>query len=432
MTSRTIILSDIHMGPGGPLSVFEDEIALAHFIGGLADDAIPTELILAGDVFDFLQSPDYQGFDPHRASERFAAIVRNNGDVFGALRKFAATPKNEITLLAGNHDPEVLLPSVRTAFEGIINRRGLVRYDEAVSTDSSGRRLWGRAICNGVVLVVHGDRGDSHNDIDRDQVLRDGKTKLPPGSNLVFQVLAKLQLKHPWVYELKPELETVIPLLLYLDKKHTLRFLKEHFGLTLVMLRNLISSKITSDPNLRTTAKQATVTDVTGQLVLALAEGLEDVPPMQADIFLARFDHWSGGSTGPEHGRSTLAPHDGVGRWLLRSWLSRVRNNERFLAEDGPDELYLRLRPLLPPQVEVLVAGHTHGPRAFAAKTPAYFNSGTWIPIGQLPPGPIEKVIDDLEAGLPWVRIVPRTYVEVNNLDRRVMLRRCDATGTPI
>jgi UDP-2,3-diacylglucosamine pyrophosphatase LpxH len=54
---RAIILSDLHLGPGGALATFRDDAALSGFLQRLsAADAPPTELILAGDCFDFLQT----------------------------------------------------------------------------------------------------------------------------------------------------------------------------------------------------------------------------------------------------------------------------------------------------------------------------------------------------------------------------------------
>lgn len=430
MTARAIILSDVHLGPAGPLSVFEDDSALAAFISKLAQEPSSTELILGGDVFDFLQCPGYVGFDQRVAEERFLSIAASHTEVFQSLATFAKRKGNEVTLLSGNHDPEVLLPVVRAAFEREISRPGTVRYEQPLCTDEEGRSLWGRGLCEDTVWVVHGDRGDSQNDIHREEILRVGGTSLPAGSHLVFQVLSKLHPTKPWVYELKPEFETVLPLLLYLDKDLTLSYLQEHYGLTLTMLRNLILSKLSPESTLGTNQPKEAHTEVAEQLASALSLGLSSLPQMQSELLLARFGRWPGPSFGSGAEPPTLASHDGVGRWLLRSWLSSVRRTERFLAQDEPDDLYQKLRSLLPSRVQVLIAGHTHGPRAILNKVPAYFNSGTWIPIGKLPDGALEQVIDNLEAGQPWTRTVPRTFVEVDIASRHVKLGRCDENGT--
>jgi hypothetical protein len=238
---RAVVLSDLHLGPEGPLATFRDSRALAALLDGLAAPGDPpTELVLAGDVFDFLQTGGYDGFDPARAVERLDAILQGpHAPVVAALDRFAARPSTEVTLLAGNHDPEMLLPSVREAFERAIHRVGSVRYpDDDPLAPGLGDRwpVWGRALGNaaGSVWVVHGDRWDTHNAIHRDELRRavvEGREfKLPVGSQLVYRVLSRLQPENRWIPELKPELPVVFPLLLYLDARVTLPFLEEHWG----------------------------------------------------------------------------------------------------------------------------------------------------------------------------------------------------------
>jgi UDP-2,3-diacylglucosamine pyrophosphatase LpxH len=131
---RAVVLSDLHLGPAGPLATFREGRALARFIAGLAAaDEPPTELVLAGDVFDFLQVEGYDGFDAGRAAERLRGEILagpETAPVVEALRLFGGRGGGEITLLAGNHDPEMLLDDVRLAFEEAIGRRGSVRYPE--------------------------------------------------------------------------------------------------------------------------------------------------------------------------------------------------------------------------------------------------------------------------------------------------------------
>jgi UDP-2,3-diacylglucosamine pyrophosphatase LpxH len=76
------------------------------------------ELVLAGDSFDFLQVPGYDGFSATKAAARFGKIAENPGTarVLGALRRLAGRAGVELTVLAGNHDPELLVDSVRDAF----------------------------------------------------------------------------------------------------------------------------------------------------------------------------------------------------------------------------------------------------------------------------------------------------------------------------
>ncbi len=53
-TKRAWVFSDIHLGPDGPLGVFRDGEALGLAWKSIAaGEPVGTELILAGDVFDF-------------------------------------------------------------------------------------------------------------------------------------------------------------------------------------------------------------------------------------------------------------------------------------------------------------------------------------------------------------------------------------------
>jgi hypothetical protein len=139
-----IVLSDLHLGPDNLLSTFRDEETLAALFDRFSQeaDAPRTELILAGDLFDFLQTEGYGGFDAARSVERLETILsgRRTAAVIEALRRWAGRPGLEITVLAGNHDPEMLLPAVRS--------------DESPA-------LWGRAVGAGErqanVLQARGD-----------------------------------------------------------------------------------------------------------------------------------------------------------------------------------------------------------------------------------------------------------------------------------
>ena len=86
--ARAVVLSDIHLGPGNDLSTFRDDRALAALIDRLAAKGEPpTELVLAGDCFDFLQVEGYDGFSADKAEERFLAEIGKTG---GAVKKAQA------------------------------------------------------------------------------------------------------------------------------------------------------------------------------------------------------------------------------------------------------------------------------------------------------------------------------------------------------
>lgn len=431
------------MGPGGPLTTFRDHEPLAAFFEGLAGPREPpTELILAGDVFDFLQAPGYAGFEPPRAPAHFETILTNPATrhVMRALARFARGAGHEITLLSGNHDPELLLPSVRERFEDEIGCRGRVRYadDEAlVPRKQDSPPVCGRALGTDAqqVCVVHGDRWDAVNAIERDRLREAGaqghsSAELPTGSQLVYKVLSRVKPGNPWVDELKPEFPAVLLLLLYLDGAATAAFLRQHLGLSAQLLREQIKGLLHAGPLFGPEPEGGRAEPP--QLAGLLAYGLGHEPAARHELLLAQLAAVMEGRLTPAVA-GTLAEHGGVGRWLLRAWLAGIRRADRFQQLDGPDDLPRSAEPTFDANVVALVAGHTHGARIRPIPLPAYFNTGTWVPVARVPEGDVAALIDGLEAAGRWPAEAPRTFVEVQWGDGRpsVRLGRCDARGVP-
>jgi UDP-2,3-diacylglucosamine pyrophosphatase LpxH len=441
-TTRAIILSDIHLGPENDLCTFRDDVALAAFIERLArPDEPATEMVLAGDCFDFLQSADYIGFDASLAAGRFGAILQSprTSRVISALRGFAARAGNEITLLSGNHDPEMLLPDVRGLFEEAIGRRGSVRFadDEPLrAADGDRPPVWGRALGepDHPVWVVHGDRWDPSNMIHRDRVrelVRAGQpVALPVGSHLVFEILRHIKPTRGWIDELKPE-GGVFLLLLYLDFEHTAAFLLKHYRLTAALLDAQIRAQLRMGPLFGENAPAPPVLNVPTLLAGLLAEDLRAASKPQREVLLTQLDERLGGK--PAAAEGTFAAHDGVPRLLLRAWLLWMRHADRFQDPIGPDSIPAAAARYLPDGLAALIAGHTHGPRALTELRPAYFNTGTWIPVGKIPPGDLKEQIDQLDDGPTWPADSPRSFVQIDlaSAPARVALGFCDRDGTP-
>src|SRR6185295_19077231 len=62
---RRVIISDLHIGAGDRLDDFDADAELTRFIRNYVAGSAPTELILAGDSFEFLQVrlPDLSDFE---------------------------------------------------------------------------------------------------------------------------------------------------------------------------------------------------------------------------------------------------------------------------------------------------------------------------------------------------------------------------------
>lgn len=454
---RAIVLSDIHLGPGTMLTTFREQDALAAFLIRLGSEpgAPPTELILAGDTFDFLQLEGYKGFEARRSANQLEMLLANppTAQVITALKSFASKSGNEVTVLAGNHDPEMLVPDVRRCFEEAISRTGSVFYpDDTPLEPRDGERLpvWGRALTsNGAaVWVVHGDRWDPFNQIDREVVLnaiaRDEPVNLPPGSHLVFEVLSQVKPHHRWVDELKPELPTVLLLLLYLDPKRARTWLSKHLGLRSRLLRDFIQAKIAASVTMGPENSVASVASsiphgavsfapeaASDLLCTLLAEDLRLEVPERRDWLLGELSTWLEQGAPLRSSTPTFAEHGGIGRLLLRTWLRYVRRFSEFHRLDAEDDIRDLATRYLSSEVKAVVAGHTHGARVRHDLRPAYFNTGTWIPVGRLPDGDLNASIDVLELDRSWPTAAPRTFavIELGDGPPAVRLARSDADG---
>ncbi len=438
------------MGPDNDLCSFRDEKALAGLLSCLADeaDAPHTELVLAGDIFDFLQVEDYNGFDIERSAQRFEEILSapRTAEVMGALRRFAQKPGVEVTILAGNHDPELLVPSVRERFEDAIGRKGSVLHaDDEPLRPGIGEQLpvWGRALGKEgrAVWVIHGDRWDTLNAINRGTVreaIASGKpVPLPPGSHLVFEVLQKLKPTYGWIDQIKPE-ASVLVMLIYLDPPRAAEFLQKHMGLTARVVRGMVNAALRKGPlfgpgEVAVLSRQELgpepEPDAGALIVNLLAGALSEEPEARRDLLLADLEGRLRGAAAPAPG--TLAEHSGLGRLLLRAGLRSLRRADRFQEPDRPDSILGSSTWYVPEGVQALVAGHTHGARVISDLRPAYFNTGTWLPVGKIPEGDVATLIDQVEKGSAWSTESPRTFVQVELGDGMPMVRlfACDENG---
>ena len=93
---RRVIISDLHLGAGDRLDDFDADAELSTFIHRYVAGTEPTELILAGDSFEFLQVrlPDLSDFEwsGEAAAQRLGAIIAAHAGPIAALRVFLDQP----------------------------------------------------------------------------------------------------------------------------------------------------------------------------------------------------------------------------------------------------------------------------------------------------------------------------------------------------
>ncbi len=432
MGRRAYVLSDLHLGPGGALSSFHEEVRLVGLLKMWSMERDGFELILAGDVFDFLQVEGYDGFDAARAPERLESLLKHPGTaaVMAGLKMVASRPGVDLTVLAGNHDPELLVPAVREEVERRLGRSGTVRWaddEPLVARAGEHPAIWGRAVGPAgdparQSWVVHGDRWDPANAIDRDAlraaVAEGRKVDLPVGSHLVFEVLSKLKLSHRWVDEMKPELQVVLPLLLAIAPSETARYMRDHLGvagrLVVAQIRALFrAGPLFGDQATPETSDDGGPPPVSESIARALAAELAGAGASAQDRALAELEPLLAEGVLPPLGGDTLSSASGLRGLLLRTWLRLVHQTDRFGRIDGPDSTAAAARRYLPPGLGALIAGHTHGPRIRADLAPPYFNSGTWTPTRTIPEdvsGLLDSLLDPAAPRVPS----PGTFVRID------------------
>jgi UDP-2,3-diacylglucosamine pyrophosphatase LpxH len=153
---RRVVISDLHLGAGDRLDDFDADAELSGFIREYVNSDVPTELILAGDTFEFLQVrlPDLSDFEwsAEAAARRLSAILAAHAEPIAALRVFLERPGNQLTVLIGNHDFELHYTAAK------------MRLREALGLAEDDPRLrFGLTYCGGGVYIDHGMQFDPWN-----------------------------------------------------------------------------------------------------------------------------------------------------------------------------------------------------------------------------------------------------------------------------
>jgi UDP-2,3-diacylglucosamine pyrophosphatase LpxH len=150
-----VFVSDSHIGGDPGCDGFESPGELEALFEELAGREGPVELVLAGDLFDFLQiSTTSSGLDRAAATISRPEYVR----MFEALGRFNEGEQKRVIYLPGNHDAEMWWnPQIQKA----LRERGLVdefALSYSASLEAGGKR-W-------LVYCEHGNQFDPANTIE--------------------------------------------------------------------------------------------------------------------------------------------------------------------------------------------------------------------------------------------------------------------------
>jgi UDP-2,3-diacylglucosamine pyrophosphatase LpxH len=208
--TRLVVISDLHLGGVEPCMMTQPQ-QLAAFIAGLpqrlAQDE-QLELVIAGDFIDFLALSPYQSWtaDPTAACTKLTTVTQGAcAPVFTALAGHVAAG-HWLTILIGNHDIELTLPSAQAALLRIIEAHP---HQVTFIDDGSAYRIGG-------ALIEHGNRYDGANANDWEG-LRYTRSALsrgepPPrllqvsaGSVMVEKIVNIFKPRYPFIDLLQPQ-----------------------------------------------------------------------------------------------------------------------------------------------------------------------------------------------------------------------------------
>ena len=437
-----IVVSDLHLakkkegiGENGQ-DLFQADESLAQFLDWILKDTKDTLVVLNGDILDYLAiSPNPEAktaiVELTQLPERTNAIIKDHPAIFDALARIANSSRHQIFITGGNHDPELIFPSVQQVIEkrltGSANARSLrwLVQGEAFALQVGPVKT----------LIEHGDVLDAWNRVNR-SALRSAvslasrgllpchRYELPPGSKLVLDCLLTLKLDYPWVELLKPETSTVPHLLRYYLPKSRLPEFKDALFHCVQAAKNHVVVELCEalDPQ---------------QLFMATT----GVPAEGADSAL---DYFRNLLNQLNRQATTFRKNSLISR--LRKATLRDTFFDISKAETGT---YKVLSFLVKNGADLLIHGHTHSAKAYkvVAKTDngeregLYLNSGTWARLLRLPMHDDDdniwrQFVDDLRYGKAegFARGFERlTFVRVKFDGKRTVTRLQEwKAGAPI
>lgn len=409
MESSVFVVSDLHLGgaPGVQMCSAAGQQRLAQlfeWIAGQCGSGRRIDLVIAGDIVDFLAVEDQDGgtwsaftLVEDEALWKLEKILAWTAPIWDALARCVERGCS-LTMMLGNHDIELSLPKLRRRL-----RERLGPGDVEFLCDNE-------AYTRGRLLIEHGNRYEGWNVVHHDALRRArsvlsrggklGSFPVQPGSDLVAKVINKLKVDYSWIDLLKPETSGLIPLLAVVGGEVWREFGPTVFTAARAAWRD------------RQFGGDAMPTEDSFIAEPVRAAAPDDGYP-DADI-----EAWLAAHLG--NGNSQIAGERGGLRGdlvfaALRKWGEKDGRSFRVEREDPR---YLDAAATLARRgYEVVVFGHTHHVKRVALPGRAhdvYFNTGTWADLIRVP----SEVFDDNEV---VARPVFDTFFEeltTNQVDR--------------
>lgn len=373
----TLIISDLHLGNGGPYDSFAGEEALPALIDQYAKPG--ARIFVNGDGVDFLMNEEPLELDVQRAVAQTRAIAASSATkaVLESMGR-ALAAGSEVVFRLGNHDVELALKEVQEVLRGALKQPPAIAAklafqngDEPAIFEIGGAR----------VLVTHGEQNDAWNKVDYKKLLTAPKSyKFAPGSELVKKFLNPLTRDYHLKFAnlLKPDFQggsltalAVAPAIMkVLLQKASASivwqlFRKSNDGNTFAEEEeNLGLAEHVKEAGL-SAEEQAAVEEFFGDGAGSFSEDDDEGPFGQARLKMAR-----------------------AGLRLYARTQRRLTGTEGdtfFSLEPSPDEWTEAERLAQKYNAGAVVIGHTHAARYGKRNGLVHVNSGTWIWLMQLP-----------------------------------------------
>lgn len=399
------VLSDLHLAPRGDLLSFHSHAALVSLIDTLAQSSVPVRLILNGDVFDFLQLPDYQSISlpqaPARMEQILAALDTEPPatNIVQALRRFTAGG-HYLHCLPGNHDPELNLTRVQDVLVARLGASAALPFNQG---------CWAIPHVGGAhVVTMHGHWKDPFNAISSETMLQaqaagDATVPLPPGSRLVLDVLNPYRRaidpeggkRFPFI-DLLPSEMAVVFALLYLDPKLARRRISTALQVRgQALLREVMlflqPNRLLNDHAPATAAPPATpvLAHIARELVACMSERERASSEMVQHELQSYLQADSSLGVAPAQSNAMLSDNSSwVRRLLLRALAKQLAEAQSAFAPEQPDELAndsIRTWGHHNSGPVIALTGHTHAAKFITHPAGIYINSGTWQDLVRIP-----------------------------------------------
>jgi UDP-2,3-diacylglucosamine pyrophosphatase LpxH len=438
MEPTLAVISDLHVGRNDDFDIFWSDAKFRLFVAFLAylrQRPSPVELVINGDLIDFLQLRPWDDCSRAAALTKMQEIAGRSSRVFWALGEFLQDSRHRLKVLLGNHDVELAYPEVGAVLRDAILDAAPGARDRFELVD---RRVTYNPRVNGLLVhLEHGNSSDPWNAINYTELFRAAELRTdsfdyPPGTRFVYQTMNRFKDQLRFVDVLKPEVPAVPMLLLALRPWQASRAIPEAAVMALRAMGNGLLAALrrrVSGPhlNLASEADLSPEEVLVGQLAGSLIQGAGGQAARPATIAAMAQDlelYLGEEPAEQEAANPTLATHN---RMAHRLTTCALQGLHRFGAipmgaqetspGTGPDDPFAHAaRSALVGEVQVVVFGHTDEALTAEFREGLYVNSGAWADLVRLPADAQRATIEGWLDGIAdnsFERTPQPTYVLV-------------------